>query len=160
MSTPPLATHVSDIPDSQQESYGSAMSETFMHIWAELGWREGTPKYPKLSHAFLQMEKLYAGWTDSEIAASLVTSGLDTSTLVFKQFLRDMNEDDIGPIQDAFNFVEGLPKLTLWTDEVAQRQPSHAVYMALLQYFTEVQREGEAPVWEDFKCRQEFTCFY
>ncbi|KAJ6025915.1 hypothetical protein N7444_013594 [Penicillium canescens] len=159
MSTPPPAFRVSDIPDSHPGSCGTAMSETFIHLWAALGWREDTPEYPKLSHAFLQMEKLRAGWTNSEIAASLVRSGLDMSNLLFKDLLRDMDEEDIGPIKDAFNFVEGVPKLKLWTDEVAQWEPSDSVYMALLEYFTEVQREGEPPVWEEFNSRKEYRRF-
>jgi hypothetical protein len=159
MSALPPATLLSDILDSHLSSFEITMSETFMHLWAELGWREGTLKYPKLSHAFLQMEKLRAGWTDSQIATFLVTSGLDTSDSDFRNILRYMNEDDIGPTQDAFNFVEGLPKLKLWTDEVAQGQFSRLVYMALLEYFNEVQDEGVAPDWEDFHGRPKYTCF-
>lgn len=135
------------------------MSETFRHLWAELGWREDTPKYPKLSHAFLQMEKLRAGWTDSQIATSLVISGLETSNSVSNMLLRSIRGYDIGPIHDAFNFVEGLQKLNLWTDEVAQGQSSRFVYVALLEYFNEVQEEGEAADWEDFNGRPEYTCF-
>jgi hypothetical protein len=105
------------------------------------------------------MEKLLAGWTDSQIATFLVTSGLDTSDSDFKNILRYMDEDDIGPIQDAFNFVEGLPKLKLWTDEVALGLSSRLVDMALLEYFNEVQDEGVAPDWEAFHGRPEYTCF-
>jgi hypothetical protein len=156
MSPPLPATLISDIPDSLSETDPTAMTKTFMHLWAEFGWFEGTSKYPKLSHAVLQMERLYAGWYRNETATSFVISGLNPSASAFKSLLSNLDENSLGPIHDAFEFVEGLPKLKLWISEVSTYDDYlHSVCKLLFDYFTEVQKEGVDPEWKDFSVRHQ-----
>jgi hypothetical protein len=156
MSPPPAATLISDIPDSLSGIDPPSVTETFMHLWAEFGWFEGTSKYPKVSHAVLQMERLYAGWDGNETATSFVKSGLNPSASAFKLVLRNLDEYSVGPIHDAFEFMEGLPKLKLWIGEISASDVYlHSVCNLLFDYFTEVQKEGMVPEWKDFSVRHQ-----